>query len=228
MASSAYEERTEEVHTMLGLRGRAFWTALAALGALLSSACWAADPAIGTVDMAKVYTEAPRIKQLRERLEQRSKEFESRLDIREQNLMLTEEQVRELIDLKMKPSPTDKDKARIQELTDIERSLDEQLKNLQNTPQDKLTDTEKTRLKELTDLQTASKTAGGQIEKDYNSQLQNEARELEAKASEEISAVIKQIAESKKLAYVVDKAVVFFGGTEITNEVIAKLDRRAE
>ncbi len=214
---------------MLGLRGCAFLMALTALSILSTSVCGAADAvAIGTVDMGKVYTEAPRIKQLREQLEQRSKEFESRLDIREQNLMLTEEQVRELIDLKMKPNPSDKEKARIQELTDLERKLDEQLKNLQNTPQDKLTDAEKARLKELTDLQAASKTAGGQIEKDYNTQLQNEARELEAKASEEINAVIKQLAEAKKLSYVLDKSAVFYGGSDITNEVIAKLDRKPQ
>lgn len=213
---------------MLRLRTCALWTVLAVVGAFVAPACSAADVAIGTVEMAKVYTEAPRVKQLRERLEQRSKEFDSRLDIREQNLMLTEEQVRELIELKMKPNPTDKEKARIQELTETEHKLDEQLKNLQNTPQDKLTDTEKARLKELTDLQAASKTAGGQIEKDYNTQLQNEARELEAKAFDEITAVIKQIAEAKKLNYVLEKNVVFFGGTDVTNEVIAKLDRKPE
>lgn len=202
---------------------------LCVIASLLCSACYGADAiSIATVDIVKVYSEAPRVKQLRETLEGRTKELNSRLDVREQNLMLSEEQVRELIDLKLKPNPTEAEKARMKELGDIERNLDEQLKNLQNTPQDKLTDAEKTRLKELTDIQTKSKTTGGQIEKDYNAQLQNEARDLESKAFQEISDAVKGIAEAKKYTFVFAKDAVFFGGTDITNEVIAKLDRKPQ
>jgi Skp family chaperone for outer membrane proteins len=204
------------------------WLVAAVIGlSLVPAAGMAADGiAVGIVDVTKVYAEAPRIKQLRETLDKHTQDLSQRLEIRGQNLMLTEEQVRQLIDLKTKTNPTEADKAQIKQLTDQEKALDEELKNLQGTAQ--LDDRQKARLAELTDLQKKSKSTGEQMEKDYNSQLQNEARELEAKAANEIDQVIKKVAGEKKLSFVFAKDAVFFGGTDITTQVIDGLERKAE
>jgi Skp family chaperone for outer membrane proteins len=205
------------------------WMIAVAVGLLfVASAGMAADSgiAVGIVDVTKVYAEAPRVKQLRETLDKHTLDLSKKLEIRGQNLMLTEEQVRELIDLQTKVNPTEAEKAKIKQQTDLERGNDEELKKLQAATQ--LDDKQKARLNELTDLQKKSKTTGEQMEKDYNAQLQTEAKDLESKAASEIEQVIKKIAEDKKFAFVFAKDAVFYGGTDVTSQVIDKLERKPE
>ncbi len=213
---------------MFRLRAMALTVVLAATCWFVGTVCNAADSgiAVGIVDVGKVYAEAPRIKQMRETLQNRTLDLSKKLEIRSQNLMLTEEQVRELVDLRLKSAPTEADKAKIKQLSDIERANDEELKKLQATAQ--LDDKQKARLNELNDLQKKAKTIGEQMEQDYNSQLENERMDLEKKAVEEIEAVIKKIAEEKKLTYVFAKDAVFFGGTDFTSQVIEKLERKPQ
>ena len=212
---------------MTASRRTALVILMAVAAILIAAECLAADTlTVGVVDIGKVYAEAPRIKQLRVQLDRRRQELGARLEIRSQNLMLTEEQIRELVELKMKEKPTDQDKARIKELTDLERANDEELKKLQATAQP--TDQEKARLKELTEMQQKAKATGEQIEKDYNVQFQNEANSLEAKAAQEIEEAVKQIAAAKKFQLVFAKDAVLVGGSDLTNDVIAKLDRKPE
>jgi Skp family chaperone for outer membrane proteins len=209
-------------------RGMVWTIVITAALSLAASACLAADSgiAVGTVDVTKVYSEAPRVKQLRETLDKHTLDLSQKLEVRGQNLMLTEEQIKDLIELKMKVNPTEADKAKIKQYTDLERANDDELKKLQaTTPPD---EKQKARLTELTDLQKKAKTTGEQMEKDYNTQLQNEARDLEAKAASEIEQVIKKIAEEKKFAFVFARDAVFYGGTDITSQVIDKLERKSE
>lgn len=213
---------------MVTSRGTVWMVVLAAGLAMLGSACMAADglPAVGIVDVAKVNNEAPRIKQLSELLEKKGVEFDSKLGIRGQSLMLPEEQIRELIDLKLKPAPTDADKARIKQITDQEKANDDELKKLQTTPQ--LTDDQKKRMGELADFQKKAQEMRENMAKDYTIQYQSEAANLTAKANAEIEEVVKKLATDKKLAFVFAKNAIFFGGTDITSEVISKLDRKPE
>jgi len=206
------------------------WRALCAVAAaaLLGGAAFAADAPlkIGIVDVEKLYSDAPRVKQYDEVRAKLRAELGTKLEIRSLNTMLSEAQVKELVDLKLKPNPADPDTKRIKELTDLERAADDELKKLQTTPQ--LTDEQKARLKELTDMQQKSKSIGEQMEKDYNSQLDSKAQELETKVESEIREAINKVAAEKSYAYVLAKAMVFVGGTDITDDVIGKLERKAE
>lgn len=200
-----------------------------ALASVLSALpCLAANSslAVGTVDIPKVKAEAPRIKQLAERLDRLGAELDAKISVRAQNVMLTEEQVKELIDLKLKGKPTEQEKARIKELTDLERANDGELKKLQGTAQPD--DKQKARLNELTEMQKKSKTLADQMAKDYAAQYQNEGVSLSNTADAELREVVTKIAESKKLAFVFDKDSVFFGGTDITSDVIRLMDRKAD
>lgn len=213
---------------MIGSRKIALAIGIVSVLLFVASVCYAAESplTVGVVDVTKVYAEAPRIKQLREQLDKRRVELSTKLEIRGQSLMLSEEQVRELIDLKLKPTPTEAEKTKIKQLVDLERANDDELKTLQGTAQP--TDAQKTRMNELAEIQKKSKTIGEQMERDYNSQLQNEAMGLESKAATEIEEVIKTVAQAKKLSFVFAKDAVFFGGVDVTTEVIGKLDRKPE
>ncbi|MGQ9454496.1 MAG: OmpH family outer membrane protein [Armatimonadota bacterium] len=213
--------------TSLGLT-RALGAILAGLVVILALPAWAADntPKIGVIDIQKVLRDAPRMKQYMEEYDNLRQQLAQILDIRSQNLMLDEAQIKELIELKTKPSPTENDKARIAELEKIERERDAEFKQLQSATN--LTDAQKARLKELQDLQEKSKATGKALEDNYNSRLQNKLQELDQQADTDIQETVKKVAEAKGLSLVLVKDAVRFGGIDITDDVISKLERKVQ
>lgn len=208
---------------------RAAWIAIAGffvLGVIGSGALAAPanDAKIGVVDSQKVYKEAPRIKQYQEQLDGFKKTLSDKLELRAQNLMLNAQEMDELLTLKTKESPTDADKKRITDLTDIERKKDDELKSLQQvtTP----TDQQKARLKELMDIQQKSKDTGAALLTDYDNQYKSKMQELQGKIDGELQAAVAKVADSKGLTLVLDKAAVMIGGTDISDAIIAALDRK--
>lgn len=207
---------------------RAAWvmTAVVIAVGLIGTGAWAAtsEPKIGVVDLQKVYNDAGRIKQYKEELDSFKQTLTSKLDIRAQNMMLDENEIKELIDLKMKAKPLDADTARIKVLTDTERSKDEELKKLQETKTPN--DQEKARLQELMNLQQKSKDTGTALIKDYDGQYQSKTAELQAKIDTDIQAAVNKVAEAKGLGMVLDKASVMVGGIDVTDDVVGRLERK--
>ena len=184
------------------------------------------DPKIGVIDLQKVYRDAPRVKQYQEQLDGFNRNLASKLDIRSQNMMLNEEEIKELIDLKTKEKPTDAEKARITQLSEIERAKDEELKKLQETKE--LNEQQQARLKELQGLQQKSKDVGAALDKDYGAQYQAKMVELQTKSDNDILEAVKKMAEAKGITLVLDKAGVLLGGTDVTDDVISRLDRKVQ
>ena len=188
----------------------------------VSAAVAADESKIGVVDTARVYKDAPRIKKYTEDLNVFRQNLGAKLDIRNQNRMLDENEVKELIDLKLKENATDKDKARLKELEDTERARDAELKTLQETKEPD--DAKKTRLKQLQDMQQSSNVKGNELAKDYDEQLSNKMLELNNNAEKEVRDAIKVVAEAKGLTLVIAKEAVLFGGIDISDAIIAKME----
>ncbi len=206
------------------------WVLAAALVAAFcaGSAAWAADDQmkIGVVDVEKLYRDAPRIKQHMEELEKFAQTLRLKLETRGQNTMLNEAEIKELIDLKTKQSPTEADKARIKTLEDTERTRDEELKNLQEKKD--LSPDDSARLKELQAMQSKSKDAASAIARDYQEQYDAKTQDTQTQSIADMREAITTVGKDKGYALVFDKAAVFFGGTDITDQVIAKLDRKVQ
>jgi Skp family chaperone for outer membrane proteins len=199
---------------------------IAAVG-LIGAGTWAAappEPKIGVVDGQKIDGNAPRIKQYKEELDAFGNVLKVKLDIRAQNRMLDENEIKELIDLKAKDKPTDADNTRVKALTDADRAKFDELQKLQEAKEPN--DQQKARLKELMDLQQKSKDMGTALSKDYDGQYQSKAIELQGKIDAEVRAVVAKVAETKGLSLVFDKAVVVYGGIDITDDVVMRLDRK--
>lgn len=212
---------------MLELR-RTAWVVAAGvvLAGLIGSGARAAaaEPKIGVVDVQKVYADAPRIKQYKEELDAFKQTLTQKLDVRAQNLMLDENEIKELIDLKLKAKPTDADNTRIKALTDGERAKDEELKTLQAAKEPN--DQQKARLQELMNVQQKSKDTGNALIKDYDGQYQSKMGELQGKIDTELQAAVAKVGEAKGLGLILDKAGVMLGGIDITDDVIGRLDRK--
>ena len=182
------------------------------------------DAKVGVLDTQKLFNDAPRIKQYKEELDTARQSLISKLDIRSKNLLLNEAEIKELIDIKTKITATDKDKARIKELEDVQSARDAEKNQLAQT--NPLSEVQKARMKELQDMQQNAKTTGESLEKDYNSQLQNKAQELDDKVKADINEAIKKVAETSNYYLVLDKSAALYGGIDITDAVISKLDRK--
>lgn len=193
------------------------------LASSISFAAASNEPKIGVVDLDRVYKEAARVKQFEEEVSALDQLLTAKLNIRAQNLMLTEAEVTELVDLKTKPTQTPADTARIKQLTDLERAKSDELTTLQGTKT--LTAQQQARMKELQDLQKKSKDAGAALYKDYDAQLVSKGQEIRAKEDAEVRAAVRKVGEAKGYTLVLDKANVLLGGIELTSDVISKLDR---
>lgn len=195
---------------------------------VMTCSCVYAQEALkfGVVDSIKVLSEAPRFKQYEENLQTFYKDLETKLNVRSQHLMLTETEVTELITLRTKAELNNQEKARSAELSQFEKDRDGELKNLQSTAEPN--DQQKTRLKELQDIQQKSKDTGKALATDYESQLVTRKHELDLQVEKDIIEVVTNIANQQGLSMVFLKNSVVFGGTDITDAVIAALDRKAQ
>ena len=112
------------------------------------------------------------------------------------------------------------------QLTELERVKDEELKKLQETKD--LNDQQQARLKELQSLQQKSKDIGTALARDYDAQYQAKMVELQSKSDTDILAAVNEVAKAKELTMILDKAAVLLGGIEVTDDIISKLDRKAQ
>jgi len=189
---------------------------------------YAAEPApkIGVVDLDKVHTNAPRIKQYWDEINNLKTGLEKKLEIRSLNMLLSGNEIEELMNLKTKTAAlTDAEKNRVKELVTAQEARATELQTLEQTKDPN--DTQKARLKELQDARKNSSTAGEAITKDYDTMLKSKVDELDKKAEVDLRDVITKVAVAKGLGIVVAKDAVLYGGIDITDDVIGKLDRKA-
>ncbi len=65
-----------------------------------------------------------------------------------------------------------------------------------------------------------------QIFQNKRTEAANEERKLMEPLFKDINLAIRTVANTKKITVVVDKGAVFFGGTDITEDVIAELKKK--
>lgn len=178
---------------------------------------------IGIVDTTKVM-DSPRVKQYIEEIKSFEQMLQIKYTLRSQMLMLADDEIKEYIDLKIKDNPTDADKARIKALEDSEKARDAELKTLQEKKD--ATDQEKARLKELQDMRQKSKDTGDALAKDYQAQDQAKLEEIDGKIMADVKEAVAKVAEAKGLTLVLRKEATIYGGVDISDDVVQKLDRK--
>ncbi|MCX6345860.1 MAG: OmpH family outer membrane protein [Armatimonadetes bacterium] len=197
-----------------------------ALAAFSGIAAMAADTKIGVVDLAKVNSDAPRMKQYWDDFNAVKASLEAKLDIRQKNMLLSGDEVQQLVDLKIKATRTDQEILRVKELETLQDNNAKEMSDLAQTKE--LTDQNKARLKELQDIRKKSEDTGMALTKDYDAELKKKLSELDAKAEVDLQDAISSVAGAKGITIVVAKDAVLFGGEDITPDIIKKLDRKAQ
>jgi len=187
--------------------------------------------ALGVIDMGQLFNEYQEYQQAnREYQEYQQKlvnQFQARLNLRRQHFMLTADEYGELETLLLKGNDLNEaDKKRVQELQSVTPKLREELAKLQAKPD--LSEAEKARKKELVDKQNASLQELEERSKEFERLIQEKMRERDAEVSgrlrAKIDAMIARIAQENKLVMVFNKDSVLYGGGDITDQVVKRLN----
>ncbi|MBQ7256953.1 MAG: OmpH family outer membrane protein [Abditibacteriota bacterium] len=152
-------------------------------------------------------------------LETQNNIFQKEIQIRQDNLFLGENEITDLINL----AQNNGDQAKITEYQTTNNKRYEEL-NLLNQTKD-LTEEQKNRLTELNNLrkksnenlQSRAETLGEQMQ----SLMSKKGSEIEAA----IMSACEKIAKEKNYSIVVNKDAIFYGGIDITKDVIAALPK---
>jgi Skp family chaperone for outer membrane proteins len=187
------------------------------------TAARAAAVPLGYVDIKLVFQQAPAAQAAVKQAEQLKAQLQSELALKQDTLVLTDAERTELNGLLAKPTPNDKEKARIAELRGKTAKLDEELRNLRQKPTP--TDADKARLQELTQL---FRTAEDKLHTDMETlqgQLDQKGDELMSGLQDKILKAVEEVAKDQGLAMVVDKQARLFGGDDITSQVVSKLKK---
>jgi Skp family chaperone for outer membrane proteins len=187
------------------------------------TAARAAAVPLGYVDIKLVFQQAPAAQAAVKQAEQLKAQLQSELALKQDTVILTDAERAEMNSLLAKPTPSDKEKARIGELRGKTAKLGEELRNLQQKPTP--TDTEKARLQELTQLFS---TAENKLHSDMDTlqgQLDQKGDELMSGLQDKILKAVEEVAKDQGLAMVVDKQARLFGGDDITSQVVGKLKK---
>jgi outer membrane protein len=197
---------------------------LAALTALSFAPVLAAESSVslGYVDVTTVFDQYTKTAKVKADLESYGKQLEQKLQIMDANRMLDENDLNMLVTLATKPNPTDKDKEQIKVLQDKEKALDAELKTLQSKAEP--TDQEKARQKELMDRAYKSgenlKKMSQSADTEFNAKKEGVLTEIR----NDILKAVEDVAKQKNIGVVIDKIAVFYGGVDLTQPVIDKLN----
>ncbi len=199
--------------------------ALAAMWGALAASAADAPVKIAVVDLGKLDT-SPRLIQYNEQFNDLKKQLDTKLSIRIQNLLLNDQEITDLVELKTKEKPTDADKAKLKGLEDESTKRNTELASLKET--NPLTDAQKTRLADLQQAEKKSTETGANLQKNYETQLSNKYTELMGLFRTDAKEACGKVATEKGYTCVLASDAVMFGGTDITELVISKLDRKIQ
>jgi Skp family chaperone for outer membrane proteins len=191
------------------------WGLLAGLALGLASAAQAAAaaemPKFGVVDMEQLGRDYRQMQELNQQFQDFQAEQERRLKQTYETRLLTEAEAQEYSDLSSTAAPTESNKKRLQELQELQgketRTPEEDSEMQQwNTLYQQ-------RMVELTKLRD-------ELEKSRQTRFS----ELNKVITDNVNSAIKAVAEAQKLAVVLRKEMVLYGGEDITSAVLLKLN----
>jgi outer membrane protein len=186
---------------------------------------------VGVLDMDRLFNEYQEYQKANQEYQKYREKLilqaRDRLNLRRQHVMLTRDEWEELENLLLKGNTlTDAEKKRFQDLQSITPKLAEELNKLQG--KEKLTEAEQARKKELTEKQGAGMRElderSSESERTIAEKLRERDNEVSPVLRKKIDDMIARIAQENKLDVVLAKESVLYGGLDITEQVVKKLN----
>ena len=180
---------------------------------------------VGTVDTNRIATEYKFMQQLNDRFNDFRQQQSQKLAERQKVMMLSEADHTKYFDLVQTAAPTDAAKQQITDLEALSRQREERYRALTEKK-----DRAEAEQKEYDELNTLYTTRAG----DMRALQEGLMKDLEAKREEltkvfttSLETAIKAVIEGKGMSVVLAKEAVLYGGTDITTDVLAKLNAPA-
>ena len=196
------------------------------LGWLLTIGCvlTAHAQAFGVVDYERIMTESTYVKTNRDQIQALRARYLSVLQTLEENIVLTNEERQELVNLLLAETLNDDQRKRVEQLTQTARQRAGELQQLRQKPQP--TETEKAALERFTQMEAVGREALQSLAQQLSQQLEQQAQQIGKQVDTTVRETIAQVAKEKKLTLVFSAGAVLYAENDITNDVIKRLNER--
>jgi len=190
------------------------------------TAASAQETKIGKLDGERVFKEYKLYQQLNEELQALGRSLITQYDVRKRKFpLLLDEEYNRLADLmgrRQALSPAEKQE--LEKLEKLSDDRDRELAELEGLQQ--LDEKQNARWRELGTMRTqAAQMLRDQWER-IQRQGEERAREIETKLTAEIRSAVEEVAKEQGLTVVLQAEVVVFGGIDITDATVTKLNAR--
>ena len=180
---------------------------------------------VGVVDIARVGQEYKTLLEKNSQLETLATSLTSEVQARQAYPFVTEEEIQQLLGVLKLETRTPEQEAQLKKLTDESQKREAELLQLESK-QDP-SDQEKSRRNELRQIKQAAAEHLDQVRNAYSAQLDAQRQKIEGEVVEAVRKAITEVAGEKGLPLVFDKDAILFGGTDITDPVLTKLNAEA-
>ncbi len=198
---------------------------LLGLAAVVPALAAEAAPAVGVVDMERVGKDYKGFEELQTKYQKFAQDQQDRFAARQKVMMLNEADYTKYFDLVQAGAPTDANKKLISDLETLASTRQNRLKELVAVKE-----RDATQQQEYDDLSKLYNLRMAEL-KDLDDSLLKEVQQMKAdltkQADTQVEAAVKTVADQKKLTVVFVKAAILFGGTDITEDVLTKLNAAA-
>jgi Skp family chaperone for outer membrane proteins len=179
---------------------------------------------IAKVDLGELQKQFITLQQKQQELDQARQRNADLLQTLSQYLFLPQESFREMMGIARLPKPWPEEKQkRAEELARISEEKEKQFLALRaktsRSPE------EEDQFKTLQELAEARDADLRQFEQQLLQELLSRQRELQQQLLEQVRSAIAQVAKEKKYDLVLDSEVLLFGGDDITDSVVAILNK---
>jgi len=178
------------------------------------------------VDLKRVleeYQKTSAFQKYGQRVQTRMASLNQEMETLAQLRYATEAERKEGLALKGKANPTDREKARFQQLVKKSDDLDNELAQLGQKKDPTQADTQ--RIQELSQKRAEAARSLAKEEADRRDQVRQLASELREEVENELLRLVEKVAKDRNLPFIYERRAVLFGGSDYTDEVIKKLPK---
>jgi Skp family chaperone for outer membrane proteins len=206
------------------LRKACFLALLTLLASLAGvTAAQAEEPlSVGTVDLERLRTEYAGLRQLERQFAEFQQQQQAQLDQRKETRLLTDEERQEFLDRSQMAAPTPEAEQRLAELAALSDEREKRLRELHNKEQ--RTEEEEAEYQQLNSLLERRMSEIAALQSDLQQSVMSKYDELNKLYFDSLNGAVAAVAEERGLALVVTEEVVLFGGADITDAVLERLN----
>ncbi|HUU54322.1 MAG TPA: OmpH family outer membrane protein [Armatimonadota bacterium] len=200
----------------------------ALLGGVGSRAAWcgAEAPKWGVIDMERVAAEYQEMQRLNQEFQEFQREQELQLEEKHTTRLLTDGERQEFLDLAAMGAPTEARQQRLTELAELSNEREKRMVELRK--KEECTEEEAAERDELGARYEARMAELAALQAELRAGRTAKYEELSKLVADSVDNAIKAAAEEQKLGLVLRKDSVLYGGVEITDAVIEKLNAKGE